>query len=372
MSLSVLATASGNFDRASAEQLIGLAGAGIDVEILGAPDESWKRRFAEGGIPVHTLMTRSRLDPRALHFIRRLIREKNYDVIHSYNAKSLGAVLAASRGTPTHIVGFRGYTGHVGFLHPTSWVGHLHPRVRRIICVSKAVERSFLSLRFLGWKVPPEKVVTIYKGHELDWYGDEPADLGEFGVPPGVFTVGFCGRDRRRKGLHVLVEAAGLIDPDYPIHYVLVGRMDSNHGLERQIAGSPARSRMHFTGYRADAPRISGACDVFTLPCIRWRGVDGEGLSRAVLEAMAQGVPPIVTDAGGLPEQVEHGVSGYVLRQSDPRALADAIVELYRNPEQRREMGRRSRRRIDEEFNCRRTVRETIALYEDVTRKTAS
>jgi glycosyltransferase involved in cell wall biosynthesis len=372
MSLSVLATASSSFDRASAEQLIGLARAGIDVEVLGAPDEACRQRFADAGIPIHSLKTRSRLDPRALRFIRRLIREKSYDVIHSYNSLSLGAVLAASRGTPVNIVGFRGYTGHVGFLHPTSWLGHLHPRVRRIICVSKAVERYFLSLRFLGWRVPPEKVVTIYKGHELCWYGDEPADLGEFGVPPGAFTVAFCGRDRPRKGLHVLVEAAGLIDPDYPIHYVLVGRMDSNRSLERQIAASPALGRMHFTGFRTDAPRISGACDAFALPCIRWRGVDGEGLSRAVLEAMAHGIPPIVTDTGGLPEQVEHGVSGFVVRQSDPRALADAIVELYRNPEQRRAMGRRSRQRIEQKFSCRRTVRETIALYEDVTRKKAS
>ena len=100
---------------------------------------------------------------------------------------------------------------------------------------------------------------------------------------------------------------------------------------------------------------------MFTLP-----STDREGFPRAVVEAMAHGTPPIVSNVGGMPELVEHGVSGLVVPASDPRALANAIVDLFRHPAKRIEMGRQAKQRIHEVFNCRRSVRETIEMYEDL------
>ena len=131
--------------------------------------------------------------------------------------------------------------------------------------------------------------------------------------------------------------------------------------LDRLIAKSPARERIHRLGFRTHAPQIAGACDVFVMPSL-----DREGFSRAVIEAMAYATPPIVSDVGGMPEQIEHGVSGLVVPQADPKALADAILDLYEHPEKRVEMGRRARQRIAEVFTCRRSVRESIALYREL------
>ncbi len=361
MSLSVLAVASGRLDRPTTEHLVGLARAGVTVTVVGVPGDSWSGHLAAAGAAFLPLRIRTRLDPRAILGLRRALARNEPDVVHAYNARALGCVLLAARGRAVRIVGFRGYAGNVDALGPSSWLGYLHPRVDRIVCVSRAVERFFLELRVFGRPVAREKIVTIYKGHELDWYDGPAADLTQFGIPRQAFTVCYCGRDRPRKGIHLLVEAASLLDPSWPLHYLLVGRMDSDR-LLRQIAGSLARDRIHFAGYRADAWRIVGACDVLALPSIQ-----REGLSRAVFEAMAQAVPAIVSDAGGLPEQVEHGVSGLVVPQSDPRALAQAIGRLYRDRERCAEMGRRARRRVAERFSCRQTVQETITLYEQLT-----
>ncbi len=368
MTISVLAAAAGMLDRPTTEQLVGLTAAGVAIDVVCLPGDPWQARLTTAGLAVYPLRTRGRLDVPAIRALRRLLDAKDYDVLHAYNARMLGCALLAARGKPRlKIIGFRGYMGHVSYLRPSSWLGYLNPRVDCIVCVSRAVARFFLDLRFLGRALEPHKIVTIYKGHEPDWYDSPPPDLGEFGVPAGAFTVCFCGRDRPRKGIHVLVEAAGRLDPAWPIHYLLVGRMDSNPRLREQIRSSAAHDRIHLTGFRADAPQLAGASDVLALPSL-----DREGLSRAVLEAMAQGTPAIVSDAGGLPEQVEHDVTGLVVAQSDAQALADAIGALYRDRQRTRAMGQRARQRVTDVFSCTRTVRETISLYEKLTGKRAA
>ena len=136
--------------------------------------------------------------------------------------------------------------------------------------------------------------MTIHKGHKLEWYNEQPADLTAVGIPRGAFTVGCVANYRPRKGIEVLVEAMERLPEEIRgnIHLLLIGRMDAE-ALTQRIERSPAKERIHRTGFREDAPSLSAACDVFCLPSTR-----REGLARAIIEAMAYRVPPIVTDSG--------------------------------------------------------------------------
>ena len=91
-----------------------------------------------------------------------------------------------------------------------------------------------------------------------------------------------------------------------------------------------------------------------------------EGLSRAVIEAMCYGIPPIVTNVGGLPELVTDKESGFVIPPSDPRALARAIIDLYENPETRKRLGENARVRIRTHFNINTTVEQTRKVFEEL------
>ena len=91
-----------------------------------------------------------------------------------------------------------------------------------------------------------------------------------------------------------------------------------------------------------------------------------EGLARAIIEAMAYRVPPVVTNAGGSPELVVDGVSGFVVPPRDAQGLAKAIEKLYRDADLRRRMGEAARERIATDFRNEDTVRKTIALYEEL------
>jgi glycosyltransferase involved in cell wall biosynthesis len=164
---------------------------------------------------------------------------------------------------------------------------------------------------------------------------------------------------RPRKGVIDLVQAMRELAPDTNIHLLLVGEV-CDPRLPRLVDQYHLSSSVHFTGFRDDAVSIIGAGDVMVMPS--W----SEGLTRAVLEAMAQAVPPIVTRVGGLREMVEDGVSGLLVPPRDPPALARAIRELASDPARRARLGQNARDRMRALFNIEQTVDQTLAMYREM------
>ena len=93
--------------------------------------------------------------------------------------------------------------------------------------------------------------------------------------------------------------------------------------------------------------------------------LEREGLPRAVIEAMCLGVPPIVTDVGGMPELVEDGKSGRVVPPGNPRALADAMIAILIDRDLRDTCGQNARLRIEEHFNIKTTITRMATLFEE-------
>ena len=275
-----------------------------------------------------------------------------------FSNKALQSGLAASRGLPVRIVAYRGIVGNVSVFNPVSWLRVLNPRVDRIVCVADAVRDYFLRMQPAFLRLPPERVVTIYKGHSLDWYRDAPADVRSLGIPRGAFVLGCVANYRPRKGIEFLVDAMAGLPAEWNTHLLLVGGGMDATSLTRRIAASPAAARVHVLGYRADAPSLAAACDVFVLPSTK-----REGLAHSLIEAMAYGVAPVVTDCGGSPELVVNGVSGFVVPVRDAAALAAAIRRLHDDPELRRRLGAAARERIGTDFRIEDTIAKTLALY---------
>jgi glycosyltransferase involved in cell wall biosynthesis len=116
----------------------------------------------------------------------------------------------------------------------------------------------------------------------------------------------------------------------------LEGRLKSLAGKLR-IEGS-----VDFLGHRADIPDLLRSSTVLVRPSTL------EGMPLTVLEAMASGIPVVATDVGGTPELVEHGVTGYLVKPGDARAVATAVLEIARDPDQAVSMGRTARQRMEQ------------------------
>ena len=334
----------------------GLVGTGVQVDMVCHPEAPEQDALAGAGVGLTPLVCRHRLDTRAVHRLRAILHERRPDIVYSPRNKTLSVSLLASRGMELRHVAYRGTIGHLSRWDPASWLTYFHPRVDRIVCVSEAVRQYLLSK-----SIPDTRLVTIYKGHDVAWYdvsdGPSRADLG---LSEDAFVVGFTGSMRRVKGVDVLLKAAALLGDSPKVRFLLVGEVRDRR-VKRLAAVDPARGTVHFTGFRPDAALITGVCDLFVMPSI-----EREGLPRSVIEAMAQRVPTIVTNVGGMPELVVHGETGLVVPPGDPQAIARAIRSLAGDRARCRLYGENARKRIQSRFNVETTLERTLALYREL------
>jgi len=344
-------------DRPEAETFIGLKKKGVDIEVMCSTESLFYQHLKDSGVTVTDFEVRSRIDLPAIQAIRRRLTVERFDILHGFNNQTISNALLAATGLPVKVIAYRGIVANVSFFNPGSWMTYLHPKVDHVVCVAEAVRQYFLTMRFLWMRLPPEKFITIYKGHSLDWYKAQPKDLSEFGIPEQAFVVGCITNYRPRKGIEVLIDAARYLTPSAPVHFLLVGHMDSPR-LSKHIEQSPMKNRIHLTGYRRDAPTLMASCDAYVLPALR-----REGLPKGVIEAMAYAVPPVVTDSGGSPELIEDGISGLIVPPGDPRAIGAALTQLLDHPDLRHRMGTNARERIRSHFCIEDTINNTFNLY---------
>lgn len=345
------------FDRSEKALLTGLVEKGVELEIIYDPDVPSYQLFDGKGVAAEQMRLASRIDFRAIGILRKMFRERGYDIIHSLTNRALSNSLLASRGMGLKHVAYRGTIGHLSRLDPASWLTYLNPGVDRIVCVSDAVRRYLLGLGLTG-----ERLVTIHKGHDVEWYNNkDERSLSELGIPAGAFVVVYAGGYRPVKGVEYLVRSASFLKKENDIHFLLFGEGPLENKLKGLARDLGVDERVHFAGFRGDAGDLAGACDVFVMP-----SVAREGLPRAVIEAMSRETPSIVTNVGGLPEIVVDGESGIVVEPKSAEAIADAVRRLYGDRTLAGRLGVSARQRVKDRFDIATTIEKTYRLYEEL------
>jgi glycosyltransferase involved in cell wall biosynthesis len=294
--------------------------------------------------------------------LRSLLRQERIDVVHAHSPyPAVGARLVAGR---SRLV----YTEHnvwQRYHRATYWANAAtYPRNDLVFSVSDEVRRSIRYPRPLSFRrMPP--VETLYHGVEpslLERAAEPDGVREEFGISPEALLVGTVANLKAHKGLEHLLSAAVLIRKTVPaVHFLVVGEGEARRELEARAQQLGLTGAVTFTGFREDAVRIASAFDVFAMSSVH------EGLSIALLEAMALGKPVVVTRVGGLPEVVEDGKEGILVPPSDPSALAARISDVLGDSTLRKRLGRAARLRA-QAFDVRRSVRRAEDAYEELTR----
>ena len=206
-----------------------------------------------------------------------------------------------------------------------------------------------------------ERAVVIPNGIDLTPWDALPTMTEarrELDLPQEAKVIGTLGRLHRQKGHRYLLEASRKVVAEFPDAVFLIAGYGPLRGrLEAMARKAGLAEKVRFLGYRRDVPRILAALDIFVLPSL-W-----EGMSNALLEAMAAAKPVVATKIDGNVEQVLHGETGLLVEPEDADALAEALLELCRDPDKAREMGRRGRERVEKVFPLKRMTDATLALY---------
>jgi len=167
-----------------------------------------------------------------------------------------------------------------------------------------------------------------------------PAHKRDLGIAAGEIAVGAVARLEPVKGIEYLIRAADILkhrSPELNLKFVIIGGGALENRLRGLAGGRGIGDEVIFTGFRADAPALMAALDIYVQPSLN------EAMGRAPLEAQALGVPAVVSRVCGLPDVIREGETGFAVAPADPEALAVAIASLARDKQLRARMGAAAR-----------------------------
>lgn len=216
----------------------------------------------------------------------------------------------------------------------------------------------------LAMGAPADRIVVHRMGIDPNRF---PFSLRER-RPGSLLRVLTVGRLVEKKGVDLGLEAvAALVARGVALHYDIVGDGVLRAGLEARAAALGLGGRVSFHGWQNQSAvaRLMAASDVLLAPSRTDATGDQEGIPVTLMEAMASGLPVVTTRHSGIPELVEHGVSGWLADENDVDGLVEGLARLESDPALALRIGRAARDRIADEFNIvRLNARLEAMLYQ--------
>ncbi len=351
------------------------------VSIYGATEESLMtalergavdgllKRAEESGVRCFVLddLVR-RIDPvrdaRAFFSLWRAIRRERPDIVHTHTSKAglLGRWAGWLAGAPTIV-----HTphGHVFYGHFNKWLSRLffwlekasEPITDVLIALTEGEKTDYLDLKLCG----EQKLEKVHSGVDLDRFRnvsiDEREKKASLGLPQDAPVVCSVGWLTPIKGPQVLLEAMErLWRKGIDAHLLFVGKGCLEDRLRDRASDTGVSDKVHLAGWRNDVPEILKIADVLVMPSFN------EGMGRAIVEAMASGLPVVGSDVGGIPDLIVNGSNGFLVPPGDVPALSSAIQHLLIDEGLRRKMGDKSRE-LAEKFGIDAMIARLETVY---------
>lgn len=320
----------------------------------------WPRRHDFAGVPLPALVTPryydggTKVNLRAAWQLRKIMRIERPDVVHAFYGRALSHAVLAAQGLRTRpqIVSFRGIVSPLSRLDAGDWLSYRHPLVAGHACESDAVRAALVRSG-----IDESRCWTTYNSmFHVPTRRPDRAGLAQFDIPPDAFVVGTMAAMRPVKRIDLLLRAAIRCADLRDIYWILFGEV-LDDAIEKLAADRRIRDRVRLVGHRADAAELISGADVFVMPS------RAEALCQALLEAMHQGVCPVVSDAGGMKEVVRHEVDGLVVPSENSAALARDIRTLHADRRLAAEFGASAQQRVAESFTPEAMADRTLAIY---------
>jgi L-malate glycosyltransferase len=311
---------------------------------------------------------------RVLRSLTRLVRQYDIDVIQTHLLSTLAFLTLCLRWTTrihaifwtfhsanfvltaNQLPRFRWQLGPKRYVHKLIY--RLAARwVSGYIAVSEQVKDSLVQV------IGPiqDKIVVICNGVDLKRYSrpvDKALVRSRLGLDAQAFLIIMVGTLREPKGHCYMIEAMSELVSRHPnMHALFVGDGELREELRAQAARLGLVEHIHFLGNRSDVPDLLAASDLFALPSL-W-----EGLSMALLEAMASGLPIVASAVSGTVQVMLPDETGLLVPPKDVPKLVEAIEQLLSNPTRAQSMGTAARQRVETEFSAEKQAGEHLALY---------
>lgn len=232
-----------------------------------------------------------------------------------------------------------------------------HPAVKKILCVSRFIENIMRqTLRDVS------KATTVHSGIDLSRFQNLKRDYLRkvFHIPNDTLIIGNTSALADHKDYFTFIDTAEKV-----LHYgakakfFIIGEGKDRPKIEQYIKEKGLEGQIIMTGFLKDIEHIIGSLDIFFLSSKE------EGLGTSVLDAMAAEVPIVATEAGGVPEMIEDGVTGLSAPPKSPEKLAEKIQTLAGDEQLRKRLIRGASEKV-KEFSVENTAQKTLQAYREV------
>jgi len=334
--------------------MTGMTTRGHSVWLAARNTSALFQRASEGKIKVVHFQQRHELSLLACYRIWRILTDRYFDIVHSNTPRPLIAVGLAARLARTPVVLC---SRRVDFpLRSRLSAIKYNWATDRIFPVSSSIQRTLAR-----GGVKNSKIQVVYEGVDLQWIDKQ--QTGPLTKPEGVLGIGTVAHMSPEKGHAALLEAIGILRHKFPrVHLYLVGDGSLKGDLVKKTKRLGIEEFVTFTGFRTDSEALMKQFAVFCLPSL------SEGLSSAILAAMASRLPVVSTKVGGIPELVADGSTGFLVPPGDPKTLATALGKLLGDPALRTRMGEAGRKRIEDHVTVSQKLQATENSYLELLR----
>lgn len=314
----------------------GMIRRGHDVHLVCPAEARIFKEAAAYDVPVTALpIGRKRLGP--LLAMRRFLAGHRFDVVNTHSSTDSWLAAVACRtlvGAPA-IVRTRHLSTAVNNSWTTRWL--YEKACAHVVVTGEALKAQLV--RDNGFTAA--RLTSVPTGIDLDRFQPLPRNAARkaLGLPEDSVYVGILATLRDWKGHTVLFEALSLLLPAIPaLRLLIIGDGPYRDRLDLRAKALGITDRIDFVGHRDDAEKWLPALDVFALPS--W---GDEGVSQALMQAMACALPIVTTPVGSLTEVIHDGQTGLIVPPRNPQALADAIADLLGHPDKAASLGAAAR-----------------------------
>ncbi len=355
-------------DQSGAEKQLSLLASGLSTEKYeplvialnrGGP---YAKTLREADIPVKILNKRLRFDPVAHRRLSATLDEFNPDIVHSwlFSANSHVRLLKKSRTKWKCIVSERCVDSWKSGWQ--LWLDRkLMPRTDALIANSNSVAEFYAK-----FGLPPQSLHIINNGISIpqalcEEQGRQRRNewLGKWSLPADAFIIGFAGRLAPQKQLKTLLWAAHLLKiADARIHAVFAGNGPERGDLQELAKSYEVDSHVRFIGHQSNINQFHRQCDAF------WLASEYEGQSNSLMEAMAHGVPVVVSEIPANLELVTSEETGLTVPLGDSAAFAKQIRRLLNDSELSQKLAQQGRRFIQENRSIESMIQKHDQLYQ--------
>ena len=324
---------------------------GFNILIACQPGSHLELEAQRRGLTTRPVAMRGAVDVRACWRLRQLMRTENVDLVHTHS--SIDAWLAGFAAHSLHLPVVRSRHVSIPVKRRRNFV--YNTLCDRIISSGEAIREVLISAG-----VDPDKIVAIPAG--VDTVQFHPTVSGaavrrEFGIDGPV--IGTVAMLRRSKGHRVLLQAIPAILRSEPrAVFLWVGDGIGRAELQQEIAAAGFQAKVHITGFREDVPACLAAMDVVVLPSIK-----SDGVPQVILQALAMRKSVVASAIGGIPEVIQHRHTGVLVPPNDHEALAEAVVQVLRDPESAAVWAQAGRQLIDTQYALEYMIDRTAAVY---------